>query len=210
MSRRTDATRRRIIASARELTADRGLDVSMTEVAEHAGVTRMTLYRHFGPRRELLLELLAEDIGGIAERCGHILGDRSVSIEERALRGMVEATAGFRAAPLIAGVLGGSSYGDLTSLDPGKKLQAVLDATVAPFLAEAEAAGLLRGTPERAIEWLARQLVACLYFPPGTHVDRHAISDEVATYFVPSLLRIDESALDGPLAALRSEPIPAP
>lgn len=182
----------------------------MTEVAEHAGVTRMTLYRHFGPRRELLLELLAEDVSGIAERCGRILGDRSVSVPERALRAMVEATAGFRAAPLVAGVLGGSSYGDLTSLDPGKKLQTVLDETVGPFLAEAEATGLLRGSPGRANEWLARQLIACLHAPPGEPPDRDAIADEVATYFVPSLLRVDDSLLDGPLAALRSEPVPAP
>jgi AcrR family transcriptional regulator len=49
------STRRRILVAARDLLVTRGLRrVSMDEVADAAGVTRMTVYRHFGDRESLV------------------------------------------------------------------------------------------------------------------------------------------------------------
>ena len=53
---RRDASRNRelLLAAARELFAERGLEVTMDEIAHHAGVGVGTVYRRFGNRDELI------------------------------------------------------------------------------------------------------------------------------------------------------------
>lgn len=60
--RRTDAVanRARILAAARVLLAERGLDMEMTELAERAGVGVGTLYRHFANRDDLVRAILTQ------------------------------------------------------------------------------------------------------------------------------------------------------
>jgi AcrR family transcriptional regulator len=59
---RRDAQRNhaRLIAAARELLAAGGVDVSVRDIARHAGVGVATLYRHF-PAREDLVDAVLED-----------------------------------------------------------------------------------------------------------------------------------------------------
>src|SRR5271154_473463 len=62
VSGRVDAmrNRERLVAAARQLFALRGVEVSVREVARHAGVGVGTLYRHF-PTREDLVDAVLED-----------------------------------------------------------------------------------------------------------------------------------------------------
>lgn len=46
--------RRRVLGATRRLIAERGLDVSMDDIAEAADVGRRTLFRHFGNRDDLI------------------------------------------------------------------------------------------------------------------------------------------------------------
>ena len=59
---RSDARRNReqLVASAHELFAASGLDVSVEEITRHAGVGMGTLYRHF-PTKEDLIDAVLED-----------------------------------------------------------------------------------------------------------------------------------------------------
>ena len=59
---RADAERNRarILAAAAEVFADRGLDVSLDEIAAHAGVGVGTVYRRF-PDKDALIDALFED-----------------------------------------------------------------------------------------------------------------------------------------------------
>ncbi|HTS72943.1 MAG TPA: helix-turn-helix domain-containing protein [Gaiellaceae bacterium] len=61
-SLRSDARRNReqLVASAHELFAASGLDVSVEEITRHAGVGMGTLYRHF-PTKEDLIDAVLED-----------------------------------------------------------------------------------------------------------------------------------------------------
>jgi len=71
---RADAerNRQRLLAAAKELFATRGLDVTLDEVARHAGVGTGTAYRRF-PNKDALIEALMVDriaeLGTIAEEC---------------------------------------------------------------------------------------------------------------------------------------------
>jgi AcrR family transcriptional regulator len=64
---RKDAARnrQRILAAARELFADRGLSVTLNDIAHHADVGVGTVYRHFPDKALLIEELFDAELGEI-------------------------------------------------------------------------------------------------------------------------------------------------
>lgn len=67
-SLRRDAAinRERLLAAARELFASRGLDVTLNDIAHHAGVGVGTAYRRFANKEEIIDALFEEGLQGIA------------------------------------------------------------------------------------------------------------------------------------------------
>ncbi|HEY6495190.1 MAG TPA: TetR/AcrR family transcriptional regulator, partial [Trebonia sp.] len=63
---RVKRTRDRMLAAARELLAEAGpAGLTYSSLAERAGVTRQTLYRHWPERSALLVDLILEgSVGG--------------------------------------------------------------------------------------------------------------------------------------------------
>jgi AcrR family transcriptional regulator len=59
LRRDAEANRQKILKAAAEVFADRGLDVTLDEIALHGGVGVGTIYRRF-PNKELLIEALFE------------------------------------------------------------------------------------------------------------------------------------------------------
>jgi AcrR family transcriptional regulator len=95
-------TRQKVIASARKVLVQRGaLGFSLEHVAKAAGLTRVTLYKHFETKRGLF-EALLDDLGarGHAERLGEVA---KLSEPRAALRALVVETCRFWAfdAPLF-------------------------------------------------------------------------------------------------------------
>ncbi len=73
---RADAARnqQRILAAARELFAERGLEVTLDDVAEAAKVGVGTVYRRFANKRELIEEVFDQHVAAMAEateRCNN-------------------------------------------------------------------------------------------------------------------------------------------
>jgi AcrR family transcriptional regulator len=66
---RADAerNRQRLLDAAAELFAERGLDVSLQEIAQHAGVGVATAYRRFPDRDVLIDELFDQRVGLLAD-----------------------------------------------------------------------------------------------------------------------------------------------
>lgn len=66
---RADAHRNRelILAMAREVILEQGVDASLEEIARRAGVGIATLYRRFPNRRTLLEEIAADNLGLVGE-----------------------------------------------------------------------------------------------------------------------------------------------
>jgi AcrR family transcriptional regulator len=137
---RKDAARNRlrILEAARELFAQRGLEVTLDDVAHHAGVGVGTVYRRF-PDKEQLIEALFEDrlaaVGGLAEQ--------ALEAEDawEGLVGFLEATMGLQAADrgLKEIILGGPH---------GREHVAAARRRIAPLVARlvarAQAQGALR------------------------------------------------------------------
>ena len=74
---RADAerNRRRIIAAARQVFAERGLDVPMEDIARCAGVGVATLYRRFPTRGDLIAGAFGDKITGYADAVTRALAD---------------------------------------------------------------------------------------------------------------------------------------
>jgi AcrR family transcriptional regulator len=70
---RSDArrNRERLIASARELLASEGVDVSVDEITRHAGLGMGTLYRHFPTKDELVDAVLEDAFADLVELAEH-------------------------------------------------------------------------------------------------------------------------------------------
>lgn len=66
LRRDAERNRQRILEAASEVFTERGLDVSLDEVARHAGVGVGTVYRRFGTKEELVETLFMERIEAIA------------------------------------------------------------------------------------------------------------------------------------------------
>ncbi|MFI2231706.1 TetR/AcrR family transcriptional regulator [Nocardia testacea] len=75
---RVDAARnqQRIVEAAHQLFADRGLDITLDDVAERAGVGVGTVYRRFANKRELVAEVFAGHIREFAEATEEALAAR--------------------------------------------------------------------------------------------------------------------------------------
>ncbi|SCF06096.1 TetR/AcrR family transcriptional regulator [Micromonospora chokoriensis] len=68
--RRADALRNheRVVVAARELFAERGLDVTVPEVAARAGVGRATVYRSYPSKDDLVLAVAQESFRALRAR----------------------------------------------------------------------------------------------------------------------------------------------
>ena len=82
--------RERLLAAARELFAERGLNVTLNEIAHHAGVGVGTAYRRFSNKEEIIDALFEEGLQDIAAAANDALADPDawsglVSFLERSL-----------------------------------------------------------------------------------------------------------------------------
>src|SRR3954449_7210470 len=66
---RADAerNRQRLIDAAREVFAERGLDATLDDIADHAGVGVGTAYRRFPSKDDLIDALFEQELAGIVE-----------------------------------------------------------------------------------------------------------------------------------------------
>jgi AcrR family transcriptional regulator len=65
---RADAARnrRQLLAAAAEVFAERGLDASVSDIAQRAGVGKGTVFRHFPSKDDLLAAVVLDRIDGLA------------------------------------------------------------------------------------------------------------------------------------------------
>jgi AcrR family transcriptional regulator len=74
---RTDAVRNRerVVAAARRMFIERGLDVPMADIAERAGVGVGTLYRRFPSRDDLIAAIFTSEMRAYADTAEQALSD---------------------------------------------------------------------------------------------------------------------------------------
>ena len=74
--RRAEAqrNRERLLDTAREIFAERGVGASLNDIARQAGIGNATVYRHFPTRRELIVAVYAEEVTALCAQGEALLG----------------------------------------------------------------------------------------------------------------------------------------
>lgn len=75
LRRDAEVNRQRLLAAAGELFAQRGLDVTLNDIAHHAGVGVGTAYRRFANKEEVIDALFAQRLDEVATRAAEALDD---------------------------------------------------------------------------------------------------------------------------------------
>ncbi len=70
-----EANRQRLLAAASELFAERGLEVTLNDIARHAGVGVGTAYRRFANKEEVIDALFQQRLDEVITLAGHALED---------------------------------------------------------------------------------------------------------------------------------------
>src|SRR4051812_49978584 len=70
-----ERNRQRLLAAAGELFAERGLDVTLNDIAHHAGVGVGTAYRRFANKEEVIDALFEESLQDLASVANEALDD---------------------------------------------------------------------------------------------------------------------------------------
>jgi AcrR family transcriptional regulator len=75
--RRADAQRNYdlLVAAARDVFHNRGVDAPLDDIARQAGVGNATMYRHFPTRRELIIAVYSEEVAELSARSRSLLAE---------------------------------------------------------------------------------------------------------------------------------------
>lgn len=160
-------TRARILAAGDLCFERSGLAVTIDEVAEAAGASRMTVHRHTGGRGPMVTHLVLRASNRLARSLEGVLGGDG-PLEERLVAAMVLTVTTVRATPALAQLFTG---GDVTApwpaIDPDDSVLATVHDFYRPYLEELEAAGRLRPDVDaaEAVAWLLAQALLVLVVP---------------------------------------------
>lgn len=173
---RADAAAERILGAAERLFATHGpAGVGMAEVADAAGCSRATLYRHFSSRRALQTAIAHREAADIVAA----VGERTRAIEdpqERATAALLAALDGVRARPTLQAWTTPSSADELLAVLRDSPL---IEAATTRFVS-----GDAEPDPDLA-RWVLRCLVSLLAHPPADAAEERRL---VRRYVAPLLL----------------------
>jgi AcrR family transcriptional regulator len=137
---RSDAQRNRgrLLAAARELFAEHGVDVAMADIARHAGVSNGTLYNRFPTRQDLIEAVFTDRMETMAELAGQALADedpwRGFTAYLTAICELQAADRGFNEVAARG----------LAASPAARRLQEMAQAAITELLDRAKRAGALR------------------------------------------------------------------
>jgi AcrR family transcriptional regulator len=162
---RADARRNRarIMASARELFAQRGREAQMEEIAAHCGLGMGTLYRHFPSKQALLTAMVRERYEGMADlaRAAEQVPDPGEAFET-VLRSYLEAADGDASFQLALMGAGDIEWEGL------EQQKAEFAEIVTRIIDRAVAAGAVRSDLTYAdFPLLTRGVMSTMYFRPA-------------------------------------------
>lgn len=191
----TRAARTRLIDAAESCIDQFGLSkTTLEDVARRAEVSRATVYRYFANRDELMLEVLLRDLERSRER---ELDEFFHDADDPAAFGvaLVDAAAyllsAIRSSPKLQLLLQREGPGFTSTISgASERLFRQWIQDVAPYLAHAQEAGLLRRDldPAETAEWILRIILSLLTIEGPRH---HTPEEErrlMTTFVIPALL----------------------
>lgn len=190
-NQRGRATRELLLDVVDDLLAERGLDVTVEEIAAAAGVSRPTVYRHVGDRGALVTAAVLRASARLAEVLTEVLGtDRPFA--ERLTDAIVLTVRETRDNPSIGALLAGANPATAwPDLDPeGLFLDAVHEFFRAWLVRAVEDEGVvLRADVDTTLDWLLRQALLLMLVPSALGHGDAAVRRDVETFVIPAIVR---------------------
>jgi AcrR family transcriptional regulator len=188
-NRRGRETDDRIRAAARQVLAERGLDLTIEDVADAVGMSRMTVHRHVGTRQALLMELVVEATDRFAERLEAIF-DADAPFADRLVEAFVYVVTTARSAPdqsAMALAIADPATGWGT-IDPEGRIMAEVLEFLRPRLLAGSREAPFRSGVDETLAWLLRQAQLYLLIPAAGDGDVAALRREVRAFVLPAVL----------------------
>lgn len=189
-NQRGRATRERILVAGDRCFERSGLAVTVDEVAEAAGTTRMTVHRHTGGRDQLVTRLVLRASVRLAATLTAVL-DGDGPLEGRLAEAMVETVTTVRATPALAQLFtGGDVSAPWPTIDPDENVLGTVRDFYRPYLDQLAAQDRLREGVDatEAVAWLLAQALLVLVVPELARTEA-----EVRRFFghlaMPAVLR---------------------
>ena len=187
-NRRGRATRERVLAAAMGVLARRGLDLTIDDVARSASTSRMTVYRHFGTREDLLTTLLVEEATLRLAELRPIL-DSGSPFAERMTDAIAHVVSTVRASPHLRAIVARSNPGEVwPQVDPRGRFVALLWSGLLPYMQAASGEVRFRTDVDRTLDWLLRQVLGLLLVEGLDGSSEAAIRADVETFVIPSII----------------------
>jgi AcrR family transcriptional regulator len=185
---RGQRTRARIFDVAAELLAERGYDFTLEDVAEAAGTTRMTVYRHVGSRDDLLTTLLLRASNDLARELRAVL-DREAPFVERMVDAVVLMVGTVRSAPYLGAVLSSANPSVAwPRVDPEGRFVRVVLEFYRPYFEAARDEVQFRAPIDQSVDWLMREVLGLLTVDSQGEADLAEVRRLVRTFVLPSIV----------------------
>ncbi len=188
-NRRGRDTRARILAAGDLCFERRGLELTLDEVAEVAGTTRMTVHRHMGGREQLVARLVLRASSRLADLVREVL-EGPGPLDHRLTEALVLTVATVRATPALSRLFAVADVaGPWPEIDPDDRVLGTVRDFYRPYLDEAAAAGTLRPGLDatEAVAWLLAQALLVLVVPTIAPTD-HDLRRFFGALAVPAVL----------------------
>ncbi|MGZ4706106.1 MAG: TetR/AcrR family transcriptional regulator [Acidimicrobiales bacterium] len=188
-NRRGRATDERIRDAARQVLVARGLDLTIEDVAEAAGISRMTVHRHVGTRQALLMDVIVEATDRFADGLAAIF-DGEGPFADRLVEAFVYVITTARSAPdqqAMALAIADPSTG-WGAIDPEGRIMAEVIDFLRPRLAAGAEETPFRSSVDMTLAWLLRQAQLYLLMPGPLGDDVEGLRREVRAFVLPAVL----------------------
>ena len=188
---RASVFRQQMLQATREVVLAEGLDVTMDRIAEHAGITRITLYRHFGNRAGLLSALLLLESMELAEKVEAVLDDSRRRFPERVIDVIMLIVPEAHKSVFFRAFLDQVPFGEISGPEIDERFGNQLRQFFGPYFEAPEARRLLRNDPAETLDWLIRVTLMYLIVTVGAReetADVGWIRPEIERFVMPAIL----------------------
>lgn len=187
-NRRGRATRERLLSAAEQCLARKGAATTMEEIAEQAGRTRITAYRHFESRDHLLMTVFACGWAELSVELAKI-AVKVTTFEERLVEGIVLSMKELRARPHIAWALSPTTLGThWEDVDTERRFRNLVADFMRPYFLDAKQKSILMADVDESIKWIQRQILLFFTMSLNSGTGLEEIRQHVRTFIVTSIL----------------------
>jgi AcrR family transcriptional regulator len=183
------ATRERILAAAIEVITEEGIGASNVAIAERAGLTRMTLYRHFGSHDELLVALLLHESARLVPGLQVRLENRRRRFPRRVADAITFLVDEIPANPVLGAFVDHTPPTTVPAIDPQFAFVSEVRAFFRPYFVDPANRAQLRFDPERTLDYTLRQLLLYLTTPGEGWTGPADLRADLDDFFIPAIAR---------------------